>query len=164
MKWSIRAARTSGSAQVSRFMAWHHGHHQLCSDTITNFPWSAARWKVGSDQALQKPSLLSGGAAAAPEAKSVRAARKLQNRFIDLSAAGLGCTLRICRTRLSVVQLRSNTGSGGPMTVVVQGVTPSFAAEVGDVDLSKPLKPEDLAAIRAAFTKYGVLIFPDQHF
>ncbi len=50
------------------------------------------------------------------------------------------------------------------MTVVVQGVTPSFAAEVGDVDLSKPLKPEDLAAIRAAFTKYGVLIFPDQHF
>jgi alpha-ketoglutarate-dependent 2,4-dichlorophenoxyacetate dioxygenase len=50
------------------------------------------------------------------------------------------------------------------MTIVVQGVTPSFAAEVGDVDLSKPLAVEDLAAIRAAFTKYGVLIFPDQHF
>ena len=50
------------------------------------------------------------------------------------------------------------------MTIVVQGVTPSFAAEVGDVDLSKPLRPEDLAAIRAAFTKYAVLIFPDQHF
>ena len=50
------------------------------------------------------------------------------------------------------------------MTIVVQGVTSSFAAEVGDVDLSKLLAPEDLAAIRAAFTKYGVLIFPDQHF
>jgi len=50
------------------------------------------------------------------------------------------------------------------MTIVVQGVTPSFAAEVGDVDLSKPLAVEDFAAIRAAFTKYGVLIFPDQHF
>jgi alpha-ketoglutarate-dependent 2,4-dichlorophenoxyacetate dioxygenase len=50
------------------------------------------------------------------------------------------------------------------MTIVVQGVTSSFAAEVGDVDLSRPLAPEDLAAIRAAFTKYGVLIFPDQHF
>ena len=50
------------------------------------------------------------------------------------------------------------------MTIVVQGVTPSFAAEVGDVDLSKPLAAEDLAAIRAAFTKYGVLVFPDQHF
>jgi alpha-ketoglutarate-dependent 2,4-dichlorophenoxyacetate dioxygenase len=50
------------------------------------------------------------------------------------------------------------------MTIVVQGVTPSFAGEVGDVDLSKPLAIEDLATIRAAFTKYGVLIFPDQHF
>src|SRR5260370_19594689 len=139
MKWSFRAARTSGSAQVSRFMAWHHGHHQLCNDTITNFPWSAARWKVASDQALQKPSLLSGGPAAAPEAKSVRAARKLQNRFIDLSAAGLGCMLRICRTRLSVVQARSNTGAGGPMTIVVPRVTPSFAPEAGQFDLVKPL-------------------------
>jgi alpha-ketoglutarate-dependent 2,4-dichlorophenoxyacetate dioxygenase len=50
------------------------------------------------------------------------------------------------------------------MTIVVQGVTPSFAAEVGDVDLGKPLAADDLAAIRAAFTKYAVLIFPDQHF
>ena len=50
------------------------------------------------------------------------------------------------------------------MTIVVQGVTPSFAAEVGDVDLGKPLAAEDLAAIRAAFTKYAVLIFPDQQF
>jgi alpha-ketoglutarate-dependent 2,4-dichlorophenoxyacetate dioxygenase len=50
------------------------------------------------------------------------------------------------------------------MTIVVQGVTPAFAAEVGDVDLSKPLAADDLAAIRAAFTKYAVLIFPDQHF
>jgi len=50
------------------------------------------------------------------------------------------------------------------MTIVVQGVTPSCAAEVGDVDLSKPLAAEDLAAIRAAFTKYAVLIFPDQQF
>ena len=50
------------------------------------------------------------------------------------------------------------------MTIIVQGVTPAFAAEVGDVDLSKPLAADDLAAIRAAFTKYAVLIFPDQHF
>jgi len=50
------------------------------------------------------------------------------------------------------------------MTIVVQGVTSAFAAEVGDVDLSKPLAADDLAAIRAAFTKYAVLIFPDQHF
>jgi alpha-ketoglutarate-dependent 2,4-dichlorophenoxyacetate dioxygenase len=50
------------------------------------------------------------------------------------------------------------------MTIIVQGVTPSFAAEVGDVDLSKPLATEDLAAIREAFTRYAVLIFPDQRF
>jgi alpha-ketoglutarate-dependent 2,4-dichlorophenoxyacetate dioxygenase len=50
------------------------------------------------------------------------------------------------------------------MTVTVQPTTPNFAAEVGDVDLGKPLSPEDLAAIRAAFTKYAVLVFPDQDF
>jgi len=41
-------------------------------------------------------------------------------------------------------------------------VSENFAAEVGDVDLSKPLSPDDLAAIRAAFDRYAVLVFPDQ--
>ncbi len=50
------------------------------------------------------------------------------------------------------------------MTVTVQPTTPDFAAEVGDVDLGKPLSAEDLAAISAAFTKYAVLVFPDQTF
>ena len=50
------------------------------------------------------------------------------------------------------------------MAITVQSITPSFAAEVGDVDLSRPLAADDLAAIRAAFTKYAVLVFPDQHF
>jgi alpha-ketoglutarate-dependent 2,4-dichlorophenoxyacetate dioxygenase len=50
------------------------------------------------------------------------------------------------------------------MTVTVQPTTPNFAAEVGDVDLGKPLGAEDLAAIRAAFTKYAVLVFPGQDF
>jgi len=50
------------------------------------------------------------------------------------------------------------------MAITVQPTTPSFAAEVGDVDLARPLGPDDLAAIRAAFTRYAVLVFPDQHF
>ena len=50
------------------------------------------------------------------------------------------------------------------MAITVQSITPTFAAEVGDVDLSKPLAADDLAAIRAAFTNYAVLVFPDQHF
>lgn len=49
------------------------------------------------------------------------------------------------------------------MAVTVCPVTPSFAAEIGDVDLSAPLDPADLEAIDAAFAKYAVLIFPDQH-
>ena len=47
-----------------------------------------------------------------------------------------------------------------PMTVVP--VTPSFAAEIGDLDLSQPLEPSDVAGLKAAFSKYSVLIFPDQ--
>lgn len=48
--------------------------------------------------------------------------------------------------------------------VTVQPITPTFVAEVGDVDLGKPLPAEDLAAVRAAFTRYAVLVFPDQSF
>lgn len=48
------------------------------------------------------------------------------------------------------------------MAITVYPVTPDFAAEIGDVDLSQPLSPEDLADIKAAFWKYAVLAFPDQ--
>jgi alpha-ketoglutarate-dependent 2,4-dichlorophenoxyacetate dioxygenase len=49
------------------------------------------------------------------------------------------------------------------VTLSIHAVTPDFVAEVGDVALNK-VSPEDLAAIRAAFTKYAVLVFPDQEF
>jgi len=48
------------------------------------------------------------------------------------------------------------------MTITVAPVTPSFAAEIGDADLSRPLADDDVAAIKDAFAKYAVLIFPDQ--
>ena len=48
------------------------------------------------------------------------------------------------------------------MAVTVVPVTPSFAAEIGDVDLSRPLNADDVAAIKNAFARYAVLIFPDQ--
>ena len=49
------------------------------------------------------------------------------------------------------------------MAITVCPVTPSFAAEIGDIDLSGTLEPADLTAIKDAFTTYAVLIFPDQH-
>ena len=48
------------------------------------------------------------------------------------------------------------------MAITVCPVTESFAAEIGDIDLSRPLDSADLAAIKQAFWDYGVLIFPDQ--
>ena len=47
--------------------------------------------------------------------------------------------------------------------MTVYPVTENFAAEIGDVDLSKPLSGEDRAEIEAAFNQYSVLVFPDQH-
>lgn len=47
--------------------------------------------------------------------------------------------------------------------MTVDPVTDDFAAEIGDVDLSKPLPDEQRAKIEAAFNRYSVLIFPDQH-
>ena len=49
------------------------------------------------------------------------------------------------------------------MPITVVPVTDQFAAEIGDVDLSQPLSADDFAAIDAAFNRYSVLVFPDQH-
>ena len=48
------------------------------------------------------------------------------------------------------------------MSLTLFPVTPSFAAEVGDVDLSQTLHPDGLAEIKRAFTQYSVLVFPAQ--
>ena len=47
--------------------------------------------------------------------------------------------------------------------MTVYPVTESFAAEIGDIDLSIPLSGEDCAEIGAVFDRYSVLVFPDQH-
>jgi alpha-ketoglutarate-dependent 2,4-dichlorophenoxyacetate dioxygenase len=49
------------------------------------------------------------------------------------------------------------------MPITVVPVTQTFAAEIGDVDLSQPLAADDIAAIKDAFAKYAVVVFPDQH-
>ncbi|HYC44423.1 MAG TPA: TauD/TfdA family dioxygenase [Burkholderiales bacterium] len=41
-------------------------------------------------------------------------------------------------------------------------VTPDFVAEIGDLDLSRPLAEDDIAAVKSAFWRYAVLIFPEQ--
>ena len=48
------------------------------------------------------------------------------------------------------------------MAIRIFPVTAEFAAEVGDVDLSRQLSPEEQEQIRAAFIRYAVLVFPAQ--
>jgi alpha-ketoglutarate-dependent 2,4-dichlorophenoxyacetate dioxygenase len=48
------------------------------------------------------------------------------------------------------------------MPISIFPVTSNFAAEIGDVDLSRPLSSGDQDAIKAAFWKYSVLVFPAQ--
>lgn len=48
------------------------------------------------------------------------------------------------------------------MGISVWPIAGDFAAEIGDVDLSRPLDEADVAAIRDAFWTYAVLVFPDQ--
>jgi alpha-ketoglutarate-dependent 2,4-dichlorophenoxyacetate dioxygenase len=47
--------------------------------------------------------------------------------------------------------------------MTVYPVTENFAAEIGDIDLSTPLPEEVRGEIEAAFNRYSVLVFPDQH-
>jgi alpha-ketoglutarate-dependent 2,4-dichlorophenoxyacetate dioxygenase len=49
------------------------------------------------------------------------------------------------------------------MAITVCPITPNFATEVGDIDLSLHIEAADLAAVKEAFATYAVLIFPDQH-
>ena len=48
------------------------------------------------------------------------------------------------------------------MPITVYPITPGFAAEVGELDLSRPLAAAEVAAIKQAFWDYAVLIFPEQ--
>ena len=48
------------------------------------------------------------------------------------------------------------------MSATVWPVTDTFTAEIGDVDLSKPLSDADFRIVEDAFERYAVLIFPDQ--
>ena len=41
-------------------------------------------------------------------------------------------------------------------------ITDAFAAEIGDVDLSRPLAPDDWAMIQDAYNTHSVLVFPGQ--
>ncbi len=48
------------------------------------------------------------------------------------------------------------------MAITVCPIGDSFAAEIGDLDLSRPLAAEDAEAVKRAFWKYSVLVFPEQ--
>jgi alpha-ketoglutarate-dependent 2,4-dichlorophenoxyacetate dioxygenase len=48
------------------------------------------------------------------------------------------------------------------MPVITRQIGPCFAAEVQGVDLSRPLSPDEIAAIHAGMDRYAVLVFHDQ--
>ena len=48
------------------------------------------------------------------------------------------------------------------MGITIEPVTPTFVAEVGDMDLAAPLAGDVLEEIKEALWHYAVLVFPDQ--
>jgi alpha-ketoglutarate-dependent 2,4-dichlorophenoxyacetate dioxygenase len=48
------------------------------------------------------------------------------------------------------------------MPIITKQIGPCFAAEVEGVDMTKPLSPEQVAAIHAGMDTYAVLVFHDQ--
>src|SRR5437016_14128234 len=52
--------------------------------------------------------------------------------------------------------------SNPAMPVITRQIGPCFAAEVEGVDMTKPLSPDDVAAIHAGMDMYAVLVFHDQ--
>jgi alpha-ketoglutarate-dependent 2,4-dichlorophenoxyacetate dioxygenase len=50
------------------------------------------------------------------------------------------------------------------MAVSIRPLRPTIGGEVDGVDLTKPLSPEDVAAIEAGMDEYAVLVFHNQNF
>jgi alpha-ketoglutarate-dependent 2,4-dichlorophenoxyacetate dioxygenase len=54
------------------------------------------------------------------------------------------------------------------MTISVRAIDPVsqpfFGGKVSGIDITKPLRPQDVIALSAEMDKYGVLVFHDQHF
>ena len=48
------------------------------------------------------------------------------------------------------------------MTIAIRQIHPVFVGEVSGVDLTKPLAPDEVAAIEAGMDRYAVLVFHDQ--
>jgi alpha-ketoglutarate-dependent 2,4-dichlorophenoxyacetate dioxygenase len=48
------------------------------------------------------------------------------------------------------------------MPISIRPLHPVFVGEVTGVDISRPLEPQEVAAIEAGMDKYGVLVFPGQ--
>jgi alpha-ketoglutarate-dependent 2,4-dichlorophenoxyacetate dioxygenase len=48
------------------------------------------------------------------------------------------------------------------MAVSIRAIKPEFAGEVSGVDLTRPLLPDEVAAIEAGMDRYAVLVFHDQ--
>lgn len=48
------------------------------------------------------------------------------------------------------------------MALDIRPITPGFAAEIGDLDLARPLEEATIERVREAFWTYAVLVFPDQ--
>jgi alpha-ketoglutarate-dependent 2,4-dichlorophenoxyacetate dioxygenase len=49
------------------------------------------------------------------------------------------------------------------MPVTIRQIHPVFAGEVSGIDITKPISPDDVAAIEAGMDKYAVLVFRDQN-
>ena len=48
------------------------------------------------------------------------------------------------------------------MSVVTRQIGPCFAAEVEGIDMTRPLTPDEVAAVHAGMDRYAVLVFHDQ--
>ena len=48
------------------------------------------------------------------------------------------------------------------MPLSIRPLTPAIGGEVTGIDITKPMKPEEVAAIEAGMDKYAVLVFPGQ--
>src|SRR5439155_11581045 len=51
---------------------------------------------------------------------------------------------------------------GNNMAIKATPLHPTLGAELRGVDLTRPVPPEGFAEIEAAFSRHGILVFPDQ--
>src|SRR6266542_357291 len=130
---------------------------------LERLPGPGAGWQRQHRDAVPAPLALAGWLASATSSSlpDGRASRHAADRpYLPSREVGRTSTLTLGPAWPTIVDRREKEATAMP--VITRQIGPCFPADVEGLDLTRPLSPEDVAAIHAGMDRYAVLVLHDQ--